>query len=150
MIADLSLHHLAGPFLRAGYTIAGTSFDYGVDAYINTFSPNGEIEIGTIFAQLKATDHIERYRLQNGRLSFPFKAGDLDYWISEPYPVFLVLYDARAEIAFWLDIQEYLQAEPDRVPTTGTMNVHFDAARTVDDATPRAWRDRLRQTLQRL
>src|SRR6266566_9255964 len=57
VIADLSLYHLSGPVLRAGFTI---------EAH------------GLIFVQLKATDNIETCRLTNGDLSFPIDIRDLD------------------------------------------------------------------------
>jgi hypothetical protein len=95
IIAELSLHHLSGLVLRAGFTIEAHHADYGIDAHIETFDADGAVENGLIFAQLKVTDNIEAYRLENADLSFPMEKRDLDYWAKEPYPAYLVLYDAQ-------------------------------------------------------
>lgn len=92
VIADLSLHYVSGPVLRAGFTIEAHHADYGIDAHIERFDADGAVENGLIFVQLKATDSIEIYRLENGDLSFPMEKRDLDYWSKEPYLAYLVLY----------------------------------------------------------
>ena len=43
----------------------------------------------------------------------------------EIYPFILLIHDASADNAFWLDIQEYIEANPDRLnPDKETVNVH--------------------------
>jgi len=69
IIADLSLHHVAYRIVKCGHTIEPIRSDYGYDGSIFTYNGRGEIENGNIFIQLKATDHIDRYR-KRGAFSF--------------------------------------------------------------------------------
>jgi Domain of unknown function (DUF4365) len=142
VIADLSFHHVTGPILRAGFTIEVPRVDYGIDAHVETFTAEGLAENGTIFLQLKATDNISTYRVENGDLSFPMDTRDLDYWAKEPFPTYLILYDAKADVAFWLYIQNYLETEGIDVATIPTKSVSFriPAAQTVQADTPGRWR----------
>lgn len=66
IIADLSLHYVAYRVVKCGFTIEPTSHDYGYDCSIVTYRNNGEVENGSIFIQLKATDQIERHRTKRG------------------------------------------------------------------------------------
>jgi hypothetical protein len=90
VIADLSFHHVTGPILRAGFTIEVPRVDYGIDAHVETFTAEGLAENGTIFLQLKATDNISSYRVENGDLSFPMDTRDLDYWAKEHFPAYQI------------------------------------------------------------
>ncbi len=40
--------------------------EYGYDAEIETFNRKGEVESGTLFVQVKASDHIKYSKKQNG------------------------------------------------------------------------------------
>lgn len=142
VIADLSLHHVSGPVLRAGFTIEADHADYGIDAHIETFDADGAVENGLIFVQLKATDNIGTYRLENGDLSFPMDKRDLDYWSKEPYPAYLVVYDAQADAAYWLYIQNYLITRNIEVAmlTSASLSLHIPSAQTVQADTPFQWR----------
>ena len=104
MIADLSLHHVAYAVVKCGYTLELTKSDYGYDALIFTYGESGEVENGYMFVQLKATDHIGKYR-KGGGFSFPVARKDVDLWQDEPFPVYLILFDASAEAAYWLYFQ---------------------------------------------
>jgi hypothetical protein len=51
---------------------------------------------------------------------------DLRAWLHEPMPVILVVYDAAADVAFWLYVQEYLQPHrfsPGRGPAELTLRI---------------------------
>ncbi len=142
VIADLSLHFVAGYVLRAGYTIEAHYQDYGIDAHIETFDGDGEVENGLIFVQLKATDTIARYRMGDGDLSFPMETRDLNYWAKEPYPAYLVLYDAPADAAYWLYIQKYLadHAIDVALVESTSLSLHIPNAQTLEPGTPALWR----------
>jgi hypothetical protein len=152
VIADLSLHHLSGFVLRAGFTIEAHHVDYGIDAHIETFDANGEIENGLIFVQLKATDNIETYRLTDGDLSFPMDIRDLDYWTKEPYPAYLVLYDAERDIAYWVYIQNYLETQAVNLSgvQSASLSLHIPSTQTVQAGTPARWRQHKADALSRM
>jgi hypothetical protein len=152
VIADLSVHHLTGLVLRAGFTIEAHHADYGIDAHIETFDADGAVENGLIFVQLKATDNIEAYRLENGDLSFPMEKRDLDYWAKEPYPAYLVLYDAQGDVAHWLYIQNYLATQGIEVAmvTSASLSLHIPKAQTVTAGTPAQWRQHKADVISRM
>lgn len=152
IIADLSLHHLSGPVLRAGFTIEAHHTDYGIDAHIETFDKDGAVENGLIFVQLKATDDIKNYRLENGDISFPMDTRDLNYWVKEPYPAYLVVYDAKADLANWLYIQNHLMAQgidPAALPTL-SLSLRMPSAQIVVADTPAQWRRQKEQVISRM
>ena len=45
------------------------------------------------------------------------------FWIGQPMPVFLVLYDARKVVAYWLYVQNYFGVDPSRRPKAGVQSV---------------------------
>jgi hypothetical protein len=116
--------------------------DYGIDAHIETFDADGAVENGLIFVQLKATDNIETYRLEIGDLSYPMDTRDLDYWSKEPYPAYLVLYDAQGDLAYWLYIQNYLTTHNIEVTklTSASLSLHIPQVQMVEPGTPAQWR----------
>ena len=59
IIEDLSFNHIEKQILLAGFTMDRNPHDYGIDGYIQTFKPTGEINRKTIDFQLKSTDHIQ-------------------------------------------------------------------------------------------
>ena len=63
-----------------------------------TYGADGEVENGLIYVQLKATDKIGR-RPKKHRVPFRVLKQDVDLWEDEPFPVYLVLFDAIAECA---------------------------------------------------
>jgi len=141
VIADLSLHHVAYAVVKCGYTLESTKSDYGYDALIFTYGESGEVENGYMFVQLKATDHIGKYR-KGGGFSFPVARKDVDLWQDEPFPVYLILFDASAEAAYWLYFQKYLQRHGVRASGIrgNWISVEMDAAQLVDVSSVRGWR----------
>ena len=83
------------------------------------------------FFQVKATDRLRR---SAGGKTIPFRVArtDLTSWLGEPMPVILVVYDARAERAYWL----YVQAEFEKRRGDGLAR----GPRTVTVRLPRAQR----------
>jgi hypothetical protein len=141
IIADLSFHHVAYQVVKCGFTIEATRSDYGYDGSIFTYNSRGEIENGTIFIQLKATDHIARYKRRT-TFSFPLERRDIDLWQDEPFPVYLILFDTASEIAYWLYLQAYLETSGVTADTMfrPSLPVGMNAAQVVDVGSVRAWR----------
>jgi hypothetical protein len=106
VIADLSVNHLERHVLLAGHTLHCVYFDYGYDVAMFTYRSNGEAEPGLAFFQVKATDQLPL--LRDGKtFSWPVSRRDLRLWFEEVYPVVLVVYDAQADKAYWLYVQDY-------------------------------------------
>lgn len=141
VIADLSLHHVGYQIVKCGFTIDVIRSDYGYDGSIFTYNDQGEIENGTIFIQLKATDHIDRYKKRTG-FWFRIAKKDIDLWQGEPFPVYLILFDTVSETAYWLYLQKYLKRN--RITSTNmkgdSLVVSMDATQIVDAKSVRTWR----------
>jgi hypothetical protein len=101
VIADLSVNHLERHALLCGYSVERVANDYGIDLRIYTYNQDGEIENGEIQLQLKATDDIKIVS-RTGMVSFRLDRADSITWLHEPMPVFLVVYDAAAEVGYSL------------------------------------------------
>jgi hypothetical protein len=136
---------------KGNCTIEPTRAEYGYDRTVFTFDDAGQIENGTIFVQLKATDAIWRHKRVNG-FSFSISAKDLALWTEEPYPVYLILFDAKAEKAYWLYIQEYFARHgiTSSPVTRKTLSVVIDPAHVFDSGTPGVWRAHKDEVLRQL
>lgn len=141
IIADMSLHHLAYLVVKAGFTFESTRTDYGYDGTIVTFSPNGEVDNGIIYVQLKATDSI-RIHGSSPSVLFRISKKDLDLWGSEPFPVYLVLFDAQMEIAYWLYLQNYIESNNITVRSikSKSLEVRIAMNQSLSLASLEAWR----------
>ena len=122
VVEDLSENHLERKVLLRGHVLRRPDRDYGVDVTMFHFGDDGRIENGEVRFQLKATDTLNVIK-QGTVISLPIKTGDLHYWGLEIYPFILVVFDAKAERAFWLHIQEYVNRHPDR-PNSDKDTVH--------------------------
>lgn len=146
-IADLSRHYFEGFVLKRGYTIVkpegGT--DYGYDLFLFTYdyggSEEGAYENGSIYIQLKATDHLET--LADGKtIAFPIKCRHANLWRRELMPVILVVFDAQRDEAYWLHLQPYLKAISHRLTQDQQwLTVHIPNANRVNEDAIEAIRD---------
>jgi hypothetical protein len=106
IIADLSVNYVERQVLLCGYTMERIIHDYGMDLILFTYNDNGEVEVGEIFFQLKATEKLKI--LADGKtFAFRIESADLRYWLRHPMPVILVVYDAIKDKAYWLYVQAY-------------------------------------------
>ena len=135
VIADLSVNHVERYVLRCGFSVERVQHDYGIDLVLFSYNANGEIDPGQIYLQLKATDHPTLLQAQQA-VAFPIKRADLELWLDEPMPYILVLYDARADSAYWLYVQAYFARLPGfrLADVTDIIIVHFATANVVGEA----------------
>jgi hypothetical protein len=96
--------------------------DYGHDLTVTTFDRWGYVEPGLILLQIKATDTI-RFVAGGAEVSFAIEAADYQAWTGEAYPVFLIVFDSQARMAYWLYIQKYFSDDPNRAPAAGAATV---------------------------
>jgi Domain of unknown function (DUF4365) len=126
VLADLSINYLERQVLLCGGSVQRMHSDYGYDLIMSTFKPNGEIEAGVIFFQVKATDNLPL--LADGKtVSWVVSRRDPLLWVSEAFPVILVDYDGRRDRALWLHVQAYFAGHPaaDLFLAGETINVHL-------------------------
>jgi hypothetical protein len=141
IIADLSINHVEKCVLQCGWTVQRFSPDYGLDLLMTTFNRRGEIENGDVRLQIKATGSI---KIASGRNAIPFRLEwrDMVYWLNEPLPVMLVVYDAKADKAWWLYLQETLREKRRKAPprALATLIVRVPLANVLDAKAVRQFR----------
>lgn len=135
IIADLSVNHVERWVLRCGWTAERKRHDYGIDLFMETYNPNGEVENGWVRFQLKATDTLKK-SADGTVISLRLQWRDLLYWLNEGEPVILVLYDAQQDTAYWLYVQDYFRRIhwAARAAAATTVTVHVPASNVLDEA----------------
>lgn len=137
IIADLSVHHVEGFVLRCGWTVERTRYDYGIDVMMRTYSDTGEIEKTSLYMQLKATDSLP-LSADNRYISLRLDTRDLLFWLNEPLPVILIVYDAVGDRAYWLNVQRYLREQNwDDRTEADTFTIHIPIENRLDEASLR-------------
>ena len=124
VIADLGVNYVERQILLAGYVAERQFYDYGVDLEMKTFDASGQVEPGRVTLQVKATDHFAPNADASG-VAVRVDVGALKGWLMDWTPVVLVLYDARADRAYWLNVQEYARRrdmDADAVGATVTLS----------------------------
>ncbi len=120
VIADLSVNYIERIILEAGHVVQELHPDYSFDLMMRTFDENGEVEPGSIFWQLKAS---ESWIVGARGIAFDLDVRDYNLWRTEPLPVILALYDATRRRAYWLHVQGYFEEDRRRLPRTGAKTV---------------------------
>lgn len=128
VIADLGVNFVERVVLECGYTVERKTSDYGIDLVIDTYDRRGEVEVGQIRVQVKATNAIQ---LSAGgkAVSFRVSVADLKNWLFEIAPVILTVYDAANTVAYWLDIQDHARGlDPDSILIGRTVTLRIPVA----------------------
>jgi hypothetical protein len=131
----LGVNHVERHALQCGFTVERFVHDYGIDLFLSTYNRVGETERGMILLQLKATDHLKI--LSGGQVvAFRIARADLLAWLGEPMPVILIVYDAKADVAYWLYVQAYFENQPSfNLAKVGKeLTVHLPRSNVVDRA----------------
>ncbi|HET6881517.1 MAG TPA: DUF4365 domain-containing protein [Pirellulales bacterium] len=133
VIADLSFNYVERLILRRGWVARRPYPDYGVDMQMETYNDEGEVENGWVLFQLKATDRMTRKR---GAIPVRLEWSELLYWLNERLPGILVYYDAQADCAWWLHLQQALRAVELRIdaPPADTITFHVPMENVLDEA----------------
>jgi Domain of unknown function (DUF4365) len=106
VLADLGANYVEKQALLCTFTAERDRLDYGIDLTVKTFNRRGEVENGRIYFQVKATGRLKAVAGGNALLCRVERA-DLLHWLEEVFPVVLVLYDARADLGYWLYVQRH-------------------------------------------
>jgi Domain of unknown function (DUF4365) len=122
IIASLSANTIERYFLKKGHTVLKTEQDYGVDLVVFTHNDNGYVERGNISIQLKATD-TPRLSADGTFYSFSISVKDYNAWSNELMPVFLILYDAKSDKAYWQYVQGYFESNTGLRPKTNATSI---------------------------
>lgn len=152
VIADLSVNHVERHVLLCGYTAERITHDYGLDLILNTYTVLGEIEAGEVYLQLKATDRLQT--VSGGRaICVRIERPDIYAWLRKVWPVILILYDAQADLAYWIYVQAHFsrQSDLDLRRLSAHVTVHIPRTSLVDQDAIRTFarfRDNVRDPLK--
>ena len=111
-IEAFGMNHIEYRVLSAGCTMQRHLYDYGYDAFINTYDENGEFENKVIQIQLKSTDNLN-YSKNKNAVIFDLEKRDLELWLFSDDPVIFIVYDALKENAYWVDLLDYFKINRD-------------------------------------
>src|SRR5262249_8742761 len=118
---------------------------------VYTHDQDGYVEAGNIYIQLKATD---TPRLSDDGTFYYLSVSIKHYnaWLNEAMPVFLILYDAMNEKAYWQYVQGYFEGNPDARPRKGaaTITVRLPVANEFNEDTVEYVRARKEAVLSQL
>jgi len=146
-IADLGVNHVERQVLRCGYTLERFTHDYGLDFAMFTYDSRGEVDVGSVLIQVKAT---EQLKWPAGAATFPFRVSrtDLATWFCQYTPVILAVYDVAADRAYWVYVQAYCAQLPDfdLFRLGRSVTIHIPVGNILDEASVRRFaefRDRI-------
>lgn len=111
-IEDFGMNHVERQVLHGHCTLQRHQYDYGYDAFINTYNENGEYENGIIQIQLKSTDNLKYSEAKNA-IVFDLEKRDLELWLYCDTPFIFIVYDALKESAYWVDLSLYFKKNRD-------------------------------------
>src|SRR5437667_8096658 len=127
IIADLGVNHVEKCILECGWTVQRFNPDYGLDLLMTTFNRRGEIENGDVRLQIKATDSL-RVIARRRAIAIRVEWRDMVYWLNEPLPVILVIYDARSDRAWWIYLNQALRDVGRAGTTTAKLTISVPIA----------------------
>ena len=112
--------------------------EYGWDAVMFHFSPDGQVENGEVRFQVKATDHLD---IAYDRIRCRVETKDLHHWYWDQFPFVLIVYDAERYRAYWLDVQDYVERQP-KLLAAGkkTVTVNIPIQNSVNHCAVDRWR----------
>jgi penicillin-binding protein-related factor A (putative recombinase) len=148
IIAAQSRNFVEKLFIDKGHTVDFVT-DYGTDGVVNTFDENGFAEGGDIRLQLKASDKL-RYSKDGSHVSFRIERKHYHYWMKQPMPVFLLIYDAKKNQAYWLYVQAYFASCKIKMPkkNTGSITVNVPVQNKLTEQTVDYMRQKKAEVLQ--
>lgn len=142
VIADLAVNHVERFVLRCGYTMHRVVHDYGLDLAVTTYANRGEVENGVVWMQVKATEDPQRLT-QAPALRTRVQRKDLLSWNGELYPVILILYDAGADQAYWIHVQQVCKGGKlsELARRGATLTLPVPVGQVIDEEAIRKFRD---------
>jgi tetratricopeptide (TPR) repeat protein len=106
---DRSESQLNDAFQSVGWVVERLKKDYGEDLFVRPFE-NGNPVGHEFFVQLKGTDNIEQYFVDNGKyFSYPIELVNLEQWYTFTLPIILILWDINKRIGYWVHVQPFIK-----------------------------------------
>jgi hypothetical protein len=131
--AEISVRQFEECLLILGWVPNKTSIDLGEDILVNIYFDAQWTGI-TFFTQLKSTEHLEEYVLDNGLISYPAEVGHLKRWNQFATPVVFVLWDIATRRGYWATIKEIINELEQRVngwQQQTTVQIHINQSNII-------------------
>ena len=93
------------------------------------------IRSGTHSVAVEPPDGLTRWEVTSAQARV--ETADVHCWMRDTFPVILVLYDAQADVGYWLYVQAHFAPGGARIGTGQTVTVHIPVANVVDEAAVR-------------
>ncbi|MEM9367772.1 MAG: DUF4365 domain-containing protein, partial [Planctomycetota bacterium] len=90
-----------------------TMADYGIDGEVEFRDNDGQVTGRKIYVQLKCGGSHLRHRQRDDQPIFDADERHLEYWLSQPVDVYLVIRDARKTIR-WMNVSAYLRERDEK------------------------------------
>ncbi len=114
-----------------------TRFDYGIDGEVEFKDDAGKASGKKIYVQLKSgKSHLRRRKSDHKEIFDVENTRHLEYWVSQPVDVYLVIRDAEETIR-WMNLTRYLRDRKDKASRQivfGGEKLDFEAIWRVRDA----------------
>ena len=121
IIASLSANAIERYFLKKGHTVLKTEQNYGVDLVVFTHDAMG-MSNAEIFL-FSSKQRTRRDSRPMGLYTFSISVKDYHAWSNECMPVFLILYDAKSDRAYWQYVQGYFESNTGLRPKTNATSI---------------------------
>lgn len=102
-----------------------TERDYGIDAYIELVTLNGEVTGNLFSIQLKGTGEIEWTKGSDPHVNVSIPIPTVNYWMGLPVPVFAILADLKTRRAFFAPVKDQVRSRYDEYQTQKTFPLSF-------------------------
>lgn len=108
-----SRNRLERLFTDECWTVEHIRSDYGEDLLVRIFE-NDIASPYYFYVQVKATDKIERFRTASNALEVTVPVTQANTWLELAQPLFLMLWDASADVWHWCHVQTFLLSQDGR------------------------------------
>ncbi len=89
----------------AGWVFNKLPDDYGLDFLINITKEENVIEY-SFFVQLKGSKSLN---YKDSFFNFVMKTKHLQYYVKNPIPILLIIFDVNTQTGYWINIQKYIR-----------------------------------------
>jgi tetratricopeptide (TPR) repeat protein len=99
-----------------------TEIDLGIDFYCELLvNDNPEMPF---YVQAKGTEHFDK------SFSVSIKKTTIRYWLSRPFPVFLIVYDGKNDECYWMAIEDYRYRLQEKLQLDNSETISFTLDRS--------------------
>lgn len=117
-----------------------TVSDHGIDMEIEFKSDDGRATGKKIYLQLKSGDSYLKIRKSDGAEVFQVSKRHTDYWMSQAFPVFLVIRNSKGDIK-WMEVRDWLRKHTNQGKSP-IKQIVFEGER-FDVMNIRKWREKI-------